>query len=882
MVTGLDNASAVDDAFESGATDFLAKPLNWTLMRQRVRFMLRHSATTQRLVRNEQVLEQAQSMVRMGHWEWDLRTGALDMSPRLLEMFPHLENLHVIHPGSNDSSFTEVSIVKAMRQSIARREPGFTREFSVGNQQDQRLQVLITTRIHYEGDTPVHMLASTQDITERYLNEERYTAIFNNSPVGILEADFTGLWELLSQARDACLPNPDALAQSLADVAPSLFSDTSKVRANSAAINMLGAASIEEYLNAFSTAAQPIALAMVEASRQGQKFASLQRTKLSADGTEHHLVIRIPLPCTRAESERVVLSITDVTELIDQQSRLRRADKIIENSRDGIAQMDKSFCFIAANPAYQKLIGYSIAELRDLRPTDVLEYLVDITGVKEPLEREGFWRGEIDIRGRNGYSTPTLTSISSVFDSRGELTGYVSVSTDIAPLKESEQRLSHLAHYDALTQLPNRLSLQEGLARELAATHPDTSRRALLYIDLDGFKLVNDSMGHATGDALLIQVAKRLEAISQTGDLLARIGGDEFALLMRSSPTREEAALQADQILTALREPFHLYGREFFIGASIGTCLYPDDATTAGDMLRNADSAMYEAKRLGRDQLCFYTTYLTDESSRRLAIENELRTGIQSGQLFLLYQPKYDASSGAMLGAEALVRWQSPTRGIVPPIDFIGIAEASGLIIALGEWVIHEACRQIAKWRDTYGVDIPVAINISALHLHQRSLLQVLADAISQHGINPTLLEIEITEDSLDFRDGDDTPYEILHSLSAMGLSIAIDDFGTGYSSLSQLKKMPISTLKIDRSFVNDIAINQSDYAIITAIVGLAKTLDMHIVAEGVENEEQAGKLRDLQCNVFQGFLYSKPIAAGDFVAKYLDQAPSTRGNEND
>jgi EAL domain-containing protein (putative c-di-GMP-specific phosphodiesterase class I) len=266
---------------------------------------------------------------------------------------------------------------------------------------------------------------------------------------------------------------------------------------------------------------------------------------------------------------------------------------------------------------------------------------------------------------------------------------------------------------------------------------------------------------------------------------------------------------------------------------------------------------------------------LTDESSRRLTIENELRIGIQNNQLFLLYQPKYDASSGVMLGAEALVRWQSPARGIVPPIDFIGIAEASGLIIALGEWVIQEACRQIAQWRDAYGVDIPIAINISALHLHQQSLLQVLADAISLHNINPALLEIEITEDSLDFRGVDSTPYDILHSLSAMGLSIAIDDFGTGYSSLSQLKKMPISTLKIDRSFVRDIAIDQSDYAIITAIVGLAKTLDMRIVAEGVENEEQAGKLRDLECNIFQGFLYSKPIAAGDLATKYLEKKPS-------
>lgn len=869
MVTGLDEPHVIDDAFDSGASDFLAKPLNWRLVRQRVRFMLRHGAVTRSLHENEQVLDQVQSMVMVGHWRWNLVSGRVEMSARARKIFAHVpptyENMYAesAAPGGD-----ELRILDELKRAMAQRKQNLACEYDIVVPGKGARRIFTRAEIEYADGAPVRVLGSSQDVTQRHQEEERFAAIFHRTPVGIIEADFAALWRSTARHR----PETDDLLGPAGEIPGDLPSPRG-LRMNISAERMLGTSDPSACFSGITQFGTDCLKAALKALAEGANEARVQR-EVVAEGRRRHLVFRVPLPSTHEESQRVVVSVTDITDLIEQQTRLLQADVCIRNSNDGIALISAAPAFLALNPAFTRISGYTLEQLEGRSLSSLLaptaEREESLRAMHQSVEHQGYWRGELNFAHRSGEVVPLMISISSVKGETGEFAGYVVVATDITQLKETERRLFHLAHHDPLTKLPNRLALHERLEQELAATDGASTPLTLLYIDLDGFKLVNDSMGHVTGDTLLAQVAQRLKAACAPMDMLARIGGDEFALLMLGSRDRQQIFEQAQQMLGVLQPAFHLQGRAIFIGASIGACCYPDDATNAVDMLRNADTAMYEAKRLGRGQLCFWSSELTAQSARRLAIESELRSAISGNELFLAYQPKYDANSGAVVGAEALVRWRSPTRGVIQPGEFIPVAEESGLVIALGEWVINEACRQLAAWRSEFGLVLPVAVNISALHLRQPSLLEMIRGALAAHRLDPSLLEIEITEDSLGFRGETEAPMDIMNQLYDMGLSIAIDDFGTGYSSLSQLKKLPIKTLKIDRSFIHDLNASSSDHAIIAAIVQMGKTLDMKIVAEGVETDEQATVLRELHCDVLQGFLYARPMtpaALGELIA---------------
>ncbi|MFT3929583.1 MAG: EAL domain-containing protein [Spongiibacteraceae bacterium] len=876
MVTGLDDSTSITQAFDCGATDFLTKPVNWTLMQQRVRFMLRLGSITQELQRNEQALEQAQEIAQIGHWRWDAASGVIVHSPAYCRLLPGLP------PRISGISFelaatTEFgnTILAEIRRAFAQRAPNFSFECDADIPTRGKRRLLYHGTIEYSDGKPLNLVSTVQDITQRFRDEERYAAIFEASAVGILETNCTSYIDVVEQPNFHTLDDAQLL-----EISESLIKGDVRmfvVKANSVAGNIFAADAGAEWLK---TLRSDMALKFLQAIRDHRRDLVMKCEVPQANGEIQHLIISFRLPQTRDDFHRVVVSINDITDLIRREAQLKRADAIIANTSDAIAIMDKNRRILAINPAYTKVLGYTIDEAQQ---TKMLTHLLGRTEeqtrqiIRSTLDKQGYWRGEVELLRKDGSLLPALMQVNLMRNENGEVDGLFSITSDISHIKESERRMYQLAHFDELTGLPNRLSLQERLQNELE--NNSAHEFALLYIDLDGFKLVNDSMGHPTGDKLLRDVSARLQSCCLPGDLLTRIGGDEFALLMFAGIKTADIEQQADRILHALDTPFIVDGREIFIGASIGACRYPADATNASEMLRNADNAMYEAKRLGRGQLCYYSAELTDESNRRLQVENELRVAIASNQLFLVYQPQYDAVSGAIIGAEALVRWRNPRRGVVPPGEFIQIAESSGLIVPLGEWVINEACRQIAEWQHDSGCAVPVAVNISALHLRQHNLPQVLSDAFKRFGIAPNLFEIEITEDSLDFRGEENAPYGILNKLSALGVSIAIDDFGTGYSSLSRLKEMPISTLKIDRSFVRDIASSESDHAIITAIVGLAKTLGMAIVAEGVETEEQAEKLRSLKCNILQGFLYSKPIAPAELVQKFMVQQGASAQN---
>ncbi len=877
IVTGLDENISIEQAFDSGATDFLTKPVNWTLMRQRVRFMLRLGNITQELQRNEQALEQAQETAQIGHWRWDAATDVISHSPTYCRLLPNLPP-RISGVSFRLSAATDFgkNILAKVNEAFERGDRQFSFECDADIPGRGRRRLFYNGIIEYSDGKPLSLSSTVQDITQRYRDEERYAAIFEASAVGILETDCTPYLEIIERP-DFAGADDDHL---LATIASLLAGDQRRnfiVRANAVALKMLAPDINSDWLKVLRV---DLTMKFLKSIREHRSDMVMQCEVPHAGGGVRHMIVSFRIPQTPDEFHRVVITLNDISELVQREAQLKRADAIIAHSSDAIAVMDREHRVQAINPAFTKILGYTLEQVQSVNQFTYLpgtknaeQLHVDI---RATLQQQDHWQGEVEMRRFDGSLMPALLRLNVIRNERDEIDGLFSITSDISHIKESEQRLYQLAHVDELTGLPNRLSLQERLQNELDnRSVREKNRRdefALLYIDLDGFKLVNDSMGHPTGDKLLREVSARLNQCCLPGDLLTRIGGDEFALLMFSGISTAEIEKQADRILTTLETPFVVDGREIFIGASIGACRYPQDAATSNEMLRNADSAMYEAKRLGRGQLCYYSAELTDESNRRLQVENELRVAITSNQLFLVYQPQYDATTGAMVGAEALVRWRNPRRGVVPPNEFIGIAETSGLILPLGEWVINEACRQIAQWQHEADCAVPVAINISALHLRQHNLPQVLGNAFKRFNIDPTLFEIEITEDSLDFRNEENAPYDILHKLSALGLSIAIDDFGTGYSSLSRLKEMPISTLKIDRSFVRDIASSESDYAIITAIVGLAKTLDMSIVAEGVETEEQATQLRALKCNILQGFLFSKPLPPDEFLEKFIAQ----------
>ncbi len=457
-------------------------------------------------------------------------------------------------------------------------------------------------------------------------------------------------------------------------------------------------------------------------------------------------------------------------------------------------------------------------------------------------------------------------------------TSVLAIVRDITERKNAEARIFNLAYYDELTELPNRQLFSQSLERTIAIAQRDGQRFAVLFVDLDRFKRINDTLGHSVGDELLKEVARRLENCTRSTDSvaridpsedggirLARLGGDEFVIKLYGVENDETVSTIASRIISALTPPFSCEGHQFVVTPSIGIALYPQDGQTGEELLMNADSAMYRAKYFGRNNYKFYSETMRTKSLHRLDLENQIRKAIDGGQFELHYQPKVDAETWSLVGAEALLRWNHPERGSIAPDDFIPVAEETGLIVPIGQWVLREACKQVRAWSTLPTGTIPVSVNISSHQFNSDGLIEDVLDAVSGAGIDALLLELEITESVL-LQDADSTLIALRH-LKQAGISLSIDDFGTGYSSLSYLKRFPIDTLKIDRSFVKDLHCDADDAAICAAILAMARQLGLNVVAEGVESEEQLEFLRRHGCNQIQGYLCSKPLSVDDFAA---------------
>ncbi|MNF76674.1 Cyclic di-GMP phosphodiesterase Gmr [compost metagenome] len=476
------------------------------------------------------------------------------------------------------------------------------------------------------------------------------------------------------------------------------------------------------------------------------------------------------------------------------------------------------------------------------------------------LNSVGEWSGEIWNRRKSGEIYPQWQTIRIIHDDHGHRSHFVAVFSDISAIKDSEHELRHLAHHDPLTGLPNRLLFTDRATQALASAQLHKRGCALLIIDLDHFVMINDSLGHSIGDQVLKAVAERLTAMLDPAITLARLGGDEFAVLAESCPQLMQAAALAQRIIEGLKEPFDIHGHRLFINASIGISLFPSDAMSAEQLLRNADSALFKAKSGGRDGYALYTEELTAHARQRVETASDLRRALEQDELRVFYQPVHDLKTCRLIGVEALVRWEHPQRGLVPPAQFIPVAERTGLIARIDAWVMRQACQQMCQWQQAGVVLSFVAVNVSSRLFAGRELYQQVAQILRETGLDPACLELEVTESAV--MEDPEVALEQMHRLRELGVQLAIDDFGTGYSSLLRLKRLPVQKLKIDQGFVAGLPRDEDDAAIVRVIIALAQSMGLQVQAEGIEQVEQAAFLLEHGSDLGQGYWFGRPVPA--------------------
>ena len=547
----------------------------------------------------------------------------------------------------------------------------------------------------------------------------------------------------------------------------------------------------------------------------------------------------------------------------EDHERLRQAAAVFDCTREGVLVTDNKGLIVHVNRAFMAITGYQSEEVIGQRPS------LFKSGRHPPafyqamfttLNSTGEWSGEIWNRRKSGEIYPQWQTIRIVDDERGQRSHYVAVFSDISAIKNSEHELAHLAHYDPLTDLPNRLLFTDRTEQALASAQTHKRGCALLMIDLDHFKMINDSLGHSIGDQLLKGVAERLSAMVGPGITLARLGGDEFAVLAESCPQMVHAAALAQRIIDGLKEPFQIDGHQLFVNISVGISLFPGDALSAEQLLRNSDSALFKAKSAGRNGYALYTEELTAHAQQRVETAFELRRALEQQELRVYYQPVHDLKTRRLIGVEALVRWEHPQRGLVSPAEFIPIAERTGLIAEIDAWVMRQACEQMCQWQQAGVVLSFVAVNVSSRLFARRELFGQVAKVLHETGLDPACLELEVTESAV--MDDPEVALEQMHRLRELGVRLAIDDFGTGYSSLLRLKRMPVQKLKIDQGFVAGLPWDEDDAAIVRVIIALAQSMGMQVHAEGIEQVEQAGFLLEHGCDLGQGYWFGRPVPA--------------------
>ncbi|HAF45350.1 MAG TPA: PAS domain S-box protein [Gallionellaceae bacterium] len=579
--------------------------------------------------------------------------------------------------------------------------------------------------------------------------------------------------------------------------------------------------------------------------------------------------IRFPLLTEDGVVYSICTQSADVTEHKRAEDQLRLAARVFDRSGEGIVVTDAHQRILTVNHAFTQVTGYSPEEAIGGTPKMLASGKQDASFYKSMwshLETHGWWQGEVWNKRKTGEVYPEWLTINAVHDPEGNVINYVGIFSDISVVKESQRKVEFLATHDELTGLPNRALFLDRLRQAIAHSERSESTFAVLFIDLDNFKVINDSMGHAAGDDLLKEISARLRDCVRGGDTVARFGGDEFALLIEEASVAE-AEMTAHRIADAMLRPHPIGRQNVYPGASIGICLYPNDGVDPETLLKNADSAMYQAKDGGKRGHHFFTDELKRVADERLKLETELRGAIERDELFLMYQPQVDIGSGRLVGVEALVRWQHPAEGLIPPSKFIPLAEKTGIIDRLGEWVAATACRQMAAWVKQ-GHAIPrVSINVSPYQFRRSNIPAMMLRLLSQHGLDAHRVMLELTESAL--AEDTEQAQQVLQELKSLGIRLSIDDFGTGYSSLAYLRRLPIFELKIAQNFVTDIAHDADAQAIAKTILLMAQALGFSVVAEGIETEDQLAVLRNAGCDIGQGYLFAHPLRSEELIARF-------------
>ena len=612
------------------------------------------------------------------------------------------------------------------------------------------------------------------------------------------------------------------------------------------------------------------ARARYEAGRAAGFPSVVERPIQCRDGTTRFMAFS-----AYGDEQGEVWVVQDITERKAAEAELRLAASVFENSSEAILITDADNHIISVNRAFEKITGYDLASVRGRDPKILSSgrntadfYRAMWTQIRET----GHWSGEMWDRRQGGGIYPKWLNISAIADPGGRVTHYMGVFSDITERKAAEDRIQFLAHYDALTRLPNRTLLHERIKAARAAADRAGHKFALLFLDLDHFKTINDSLGHSVGDRLLQAVAGRIDGCLRKMDTVARLGGDEFVMVMTEMSGNDDAALMAVRVRQALCEPYLVDGHALNTTPSIGIAVYPEDGKDGEVLIKHADIAMYHAKEAGRNEIRFFNREMNERALERQAIESSLHLALARGEFLLHYQPQIDLDSGEIVGCEALVRWQHPQNGLVPPGVFIPVAEENGLIGAIGEWVLREACRQNRLWQDAGLPPITMAVNLSAVQFRQSTLATGIGEILAASGLAPAHLELELTETTV--MKNVEATVASLHALKALGVKLSIDDFGTGYSGLYCLTRFPIDRLKIDQSFVRSIGEEGGD-AIAGAIIDMAYSLGLQTVAEGVETAQQRDFLQQHRCDEVQGYFYARPLPAQEFAAFVAAHRPA-------
>jgi diguanylate cyclase (GGDEF)-like protein/PAS domain S-box-containing protein len=573
-----------------------------------------------------------------------------------------------------------------------------------------------------------------------------------------------------------------------------------------------------------------------------------------------------------------VVTFVNITERKQIEQTIRESEKryrlLFERNLAGVFRTTMEGHILECNQAAAHMFGYdSPKEILATPTTDIYQMIADRESFLRRLKSEkSLTNHETNYRRKNGESAWAMINATLVDDDSGIASFIEGTFVDITERKVAEERVQSLAYFDALTGLPNRTLLRDRLSLALTGARRNKNKVALFFLDLDRFKNINDSLGHSAGDLLLKGIAERLKAWGREHDTIARLGGDEFVVVASDVKDIADAAVAAQRLMDGLTAEMVIQGHSLSVSCSLGISIYPEHGTDSETLIKHADAAMYTAKDNGRNNFQFFTSDMNAQAVERLNLENTLRTALDRKELFLMYQPQMDIASRKITGLEALLRWQHPKMGLVPPDEFIRTAENSGLIVPIGEWVLRTACSQARKWQDEGLTAVSVAVNVSAVQFRREGFSELIRQVLFETGLAPQYLELEVTESLL--LSSADVTLSVLQELKNMGLSLAIDDFGTGYSSLSYLKRFPVSKLKIDRSFVRDVALNPDDAAITTAIISMAKSLNLKLIAEGVENEAQMSFLRAHQCDQIQGYYFSKPLAVDKVADKLRGDYP--------